>query len=224
MSPQDPRMDALIDWIRSTTENIGLNIVVPVSGGSDSALCFWLCTRALRRNPESVVAVYVGGELRCRDWFTSLGTVRLLPQPDSTVDPEIARWGLMLREAHAVHGWLAGSRNRTEDVLGTYSLASRIVTYLPLVRLWKSEVMDLAKQVGVPEPILESSRRADLACDRTQQMADIPFEHVDRFLQVQIGNRDELDLKDLAPEHLAYLDGVYRRNRFKADLPRRPPF
>jgi NH3-dependent NAD+ synthetase len=171
-----------------------------------------------------VVAVYVGPELRCSDWFRSLGTVLHLPEPGDSADPEIARWGLLLREAHRVSGWLAGSRNRTEDVLGTYSLASRLATYLPLAGLWKSEVMDLARQAGVPEPILQSSRRADPLCGRPPEMAAIPFEHVDRFLQVQVGERDSADLTALSPEHLAYLEGVYRRNRFKAALPVRPRF
>ena len=53
-------------------------------------------------------------------------------------------------------------------------------------------------------------------------MADIPFEVVDAFLRVRVGERPESDLAGLPPEAVAYLDAVYRRNRFKAGLPLRP--
>lgn len=208
-------------WIRATTEEAGRRVVVPVSGGSDSALCYWLCTQTL--SPEYVVGVFVGRVLRCRDWFQSLGTVIQLPEPADAVDAEIARWGLLLREAHHSRAWLTSSRNRTEAVLGTYSLASRISTYLPLVRLWKSEVMELAARVGVPEAILQSSRRADPSCGRPQEMAEIPFAEVDRLLQVQVGERSATELAGLRPEQLSYLDSIYRRNRFKSELPLCPP-
>jgi NH3-dependent NAD+ synthetase len=128
----------------------------------------------------------------------------------------------MLSEALTVRGWLVGTRNRTEEVLGTYSLASRVATYLPLAGLWKSEVMELAEAVGVPREVLDSSRRADPSCGRPQELADIPFASIDLFLQVRTGERPEADLAGIPTDVLAYLDMVYSRNRFKGGLPLRP--
>jgi lincosamide nucleotidyltransferase A/C/D/E len=102
-------------------------------------------------------------------------------------------------------------------------LASRVATYLPLAGLWKSEVMELAAVVGVPVEVLASSRRADPECGRPQEMADIPFETVDGFLQVRVGEWPESDLAGLPAAAIAYLDSVYRRNGFKAGLPLRGP-
>ena len=129
----------------------------------------------------------------------------------------------MLSQSLEVRGWLVGSRNRTEEVLGTYSLASRIATYLPLAHLWKSEVMRLARYVGVPDEILQSSRRADPACGRPQEMADIPFEMVDLFLQVMIGEQPVSQLATMPLAQREYIQRVYDRNRFKLSLPLRPP-
>lgn len=129
----------------------------------------------------------------------------------------------MLSQALEVRGWLVGTRNRTEEVLGTYSLASRIATYLPLASLWKSEVMQLAQYVGIPDEIIQSSRRADPACGRPQEMADIPFEIVDHFLQVQVGERPVSDLELVPTAQREYLCSIYDRNCFKKDLPLRPP-
>jgi NH3-dependent NAD+ synthetase len=222
MTSMDTRLSGIIDWIGRTTDVAsGRGVLVPISGGSDSALCFWLCTKALP--PGRAIAAYAGTDLRCREWFEQLGPVRLLPQPLPREHVEAHRWALMLTVALSVRGWLVGTRNRTEDVLGTFSLASRVATYLPLVGLWKSEVMELAEAVGVPREILQSSRRADPSCGRPQEMADIPFATVDLFLQVRVGERPELDLAGLSPAVLSYLSSVYQRNRFKSGLPMRPP-
>lgn len=107
-------------------------------------------------------------------------------------------------------------------MLGTYSLASRVATYLPLAGLWKSEVMALCEAAGVPREITDSSRRPDPDCGRPPEMAAIPFELVDRFLQVKVGERPEEDLGAVGADQLGYLESTYRRNQFKKDLPLRP--
>jgi NH3-dependent NAD+ synthetase len=222
MSAIDDRLAGIIAWVRETTDvAAGRGALVPVSGGSDSALCFWLCTRALP--PGRAVAVFAGTSLRCREWFESLGPVRLRPAPPPDAHPEAARWADMLTLCLAERRWLVGTRNRTEDVLGTFSLASRVATYLPLAGLWKTEVMELAKAVGVPAEVLASSRRADPECGRPKEMAEIPFEVVDVFLRVRVGERPDSDLAGLPAGAVAYLDSIYRRNRFKVGLPLRGP-
>jgi NH3-dependent NAD+ synthetase len=215
------RLGVLIDWIRRTSgSNDGRGALIPVSGGSDSALCFWLCVQALP--PGRAIGVYAGQELRCAAWFEALGTIHVVPSPPGD-DVELQRWMLMFSHARRERCWLVGSRNRTEDVLGNYSLASRLATYLPLAGLWKSEVMELAAFVGVPAEILQSSQRADPLCGRPQEMADILFHAVDRFLQVKIGERPAADLDALTEAQVEYLEGIYRRNRFKSALPMRGP-
>lgn len=215
------KVDELIHWIRSTTDFAsGRGTLVPVSGGSDSALCLWLCATALPK--ERVSAVFIGKELRCREWFERQASVRVFPElgnNENTKHVESQRWAFMLSQSLEFRGWLVGTRNRTEEVLGTYSLASRLATYLPLFGLWKSEVMDLAEAVGVPTKIIESSQRADPSCGRPKEMADIPFRSVDLFLKVRQGEQPESSLQEFSKETLDYLQSVYDRNRFKIHLP-----
>jgi NH3-dependent NAD+ synthetase len=225
-APSDPRLDAIITWIRQTTDVAGgRGVLVPVSGGSDSALCLWLCAQGLPR--DRALAAYVGGAshpLRCQPWFESMAELHILPAPpDAVPDPEVFRWAGMLHHARANRCWLAGSRTRTEETFGTYSLASRLATYQPLAATWKTEVMQLCDLVGVPREITASSRQADPACGRPTQMADIPFTHVDQFLQVKVGQRPPADLAALDEQQRAYLESVYQRNQFKKHLPLRPP-
>ncbi|HET7844836.1 MAG TPA: hypothetical protein VFL14_11840 [Xanthomonadales bacterium] len=219
MSDIDARLARVVAWIRDSTDGAaGRGALVPVSGGSDSALCLWLCAQALPRG--HVTAAYAGTSLRCREWFEALAPVRFVQAPDATPQHvEAARWALMLSLSLELRGWLVGTRNRTEETLGTFSLASRVATFLPLAGLWKSEVMAACAHVGVPAEILASSRRADPACGRPQAMADIPFEHVDAFLRVRSGDAPLATLDALPRETVAYLDATWRRNRFKQSLP-----
>jgi len=219
------RINALIDWIRSTTDFAnGRGVLVPVSGGSDSAFCFWLCAKAL--NKERVLADFIGKELRCREWFERQGNVRFIPEfghMEEIKHIELQRWAMMLSQSFEFRGWLVGTRNRTEDLLGTYSLASRLATYLPLVGLWKSEVMELAEAVGIPSEIFESSQRVDPSCGRPKEMADIPFKLVDLFLKVRQGEQPESILHELPDGTLDDLQSIYDHNRFKVQLPVRGP-
>jgi NH3-dependent NAD+ synthetase len=216
----DRRIEAIVEWIGQTTDVAGgRGVLVPVSGGSDSALCLWLCARALPRG--RALAAYVGDAagLRCREWFETVAELRIVALEATGADPEMLRWAAMLSHAKASRCWLAGSRTRTEDELGTYSLASRLATYQPLAALWKTDVMELCEVVGVPAEIIDSSRRADPACGRPREMAEIPFEWVDRFLQAKVQGAD---LVSLDAGQRAYLERLYARNRFKKALPLRP--
>jgi NH3-dependent NAD+ synthetase len=178
----DRRLDALIEWIRRTS-NAARGFLVPVSGGSDSALCFWLCCQA---RPGKAVAVHAGTNLRARAWLEKLGHVEVVSEPDAdTDDKDVARWAMMLSLSRRRGLWLVGTRNRTEESFGTYSMASRLACYLPLAGLWKSEILELCPTVGIPPEVTASSLRADPDCGRSREMAEISVGLIDRFLRVK---------------------------------------
>lgn len=215
----DARLTSIIEWIR-TEAAAAKGLLVPISGGSDSALVFWLCNQVY---PEKTVGVYAGeaDSLRCREWFEKMGKVTTIPSP-ATEDKEGARWTAFLSRSRAENRWLVGSRTRTEDVMGTFSLASRLATFLPIAGIWKSEVMALCNVIGVPSEITDSSRRADPDCGRPKELAEIPLEDIDRFLKVQIS---ELDASTLALDDAtrSYLEHVFQGNSFRTQLPKRGP-
>src|SRR4051794_29704580 len=98
-------------------------LLVPVSGGSGHAPCFWICTRAW---PDKTLGVFFGERLRGRAWLEAHGLVETLPTPEGDHrEQEVRRWTTLLEMSATRGGWLVGSRNRTEDALGTYSMASR---------------------------------------------------------------------------------------------------
>jgi len=208
----------LVEWIRETARP-ARGLLLPISGGSDSALAFWAFNQVY---PEKTVGVFAGTNLRCRSWFEKTGTIRQIPMPTSGIK-EARLWLAFLEIGVKEDRWLVGSRNLTEELLGTFSLASRLATYLPLVNMWKSEVMALCDAVGIPPEVTQSSREADPACGRPAEMAEIPLELIDLFLQVKVGQRNTDDLSALTEQQVSYLDRVYALNSFRKTLPVRGP-
>jgi NH3-dependent NAD+ synthetase len=213
----DKRLKTLIKWLRKSTRRAH-GILVPISGGSDSALIFWLFNQAC---PEKTVGVFSGSKnsLRCREWFESVGEVRCIPAPRGKEDKESRRWATFSTIAIAEQRWLVGSRNRSEEVMGNFSLPSRIATFLPLAGVWKSDIMELCDLIGVPKEVTNSSRRADPDCGRPKEIAEIPLELIDVFLKAKCGEAKKKTLRALTPGQVEYLTGVYNINQFRRHLP-----
>jgi NH3-dependent NAD+ synthetase len=200
-------------------------LYVPVSGGSDSALVFWLCNQI---KPNATIGLHAVKHtypplpkddlgIKCADWFQGVGEVRKI---ELEWFSEENRWANFLARAQGKFhyyqkGWLVGCTNKTELTLGTYSLASRVAPILPIASIWKSDVVRLCQAIGVPEIILEGSRHADLDCGRPEQMAEIPFEIVDSFCK-----QPEIKSEMLTEAQYSYLVEVYNSNLWKNDLPR----
>lgn len=209
----DDKIQHLEAWVRKAMPH-DHGVIIPVSGGSDSALAFWLYATVL---PEKTVGVYFGDALRAREWFERTGTMRYLATPASG-NPEVARFATVLEIALAENRILVGTRNRTEDILGTYSTISRVASQQPLMGLFKSEVLALCEQVGVPAEIIASSREADPECGRPEALARIPFDAVDEFAKEKVGLAPN-DTASLASDQRAYLEALYTRNQFKQQFP-----
>lgn len=211
----DKKIKKLTQWIEENTPE-NLDVLIPVSGGTDSALCFYLYTRVF---PQKTLGMFIGAELRCKEWFDFIGTVRSMRAPVMKND-EVARWALLLDTAIAENRILIGCRNKTEQILGTYSNASRAAFHLPLCNTWKSEVLELCEHIGVPKEIIESSKQADPVCGRSPELAKIPFEAVDAFAKEKNG---EGETSALNASQRAYLEELYQYNLFKSALPQAGP-
>ncbi len=220
---QHRRIVGLINWISHTSFEAN-ELLVPVSGGSDSALNFWFCCQTFGKKigigGGKVVGVHAGKNLRAREWFESVGPIKYVETPGEYAEREEMRWARFLAMSLERRSWLVGSRNRTEDMLGTYSLASRLATYLPLVNVWKTEVMELCRLIGVPTEILESSSRADPDCGRPPELAEISPGKIELFLGFTVGEIKQEVLNDLlSAKEISYLASLIKRNSFKRILP-----
>jgi len=208
----DERIQRLIDSIRETAAP-ARGLLVPVSGGTDSALTYWLCAQAF---PEKTLAVHIGTELPHAAWFRIHGRVERLPEVVG--EDDIARWARFLRLSIAGDRWLVGSRNRTEHELGQFSLASRLASYLPISGVWKSDVLALCRAIGAPEAMIARSLEPDPDCGRPAELSAIPYASVEAFLREKTGEA-QAGSAPLEAAARAYLEETYRSDRFKPRLP-----
>jgi NH3-dependent NAD+ synthetase len=208
-------LDNLTEWVESNTpENCGL--ILPVSGGSDSALAAYICGQAVG---DRAVGVFFGESLRRQDWFSQQMEVMVTSLDANKLDPEAARWAHIVTQAVNEQRVIVGTRNKTEDVLGAYSTASKIAAMLPLLGVWKTDVIKLCHYVGVPTEITASSRQADADCGRPDELAALSLEQVDNFLKIKIGHLSSAAEIDIAPPEKAYLESFFLKNNFKKRLP-----
>ena len=213
--------ERICDQARRHTENCTGGLVMPISGGTDSAVARAICIKAV--GVDKVTTVFSGdrSQLRCPIYFESRAPVTYLPEVPGWEDKEIMRWAQFLTLAKTQNRWLVGARNLTEERMGTFSMASRVATFLPLAGLWKSEVMALCDFLGIPQEIVQSSRRADPDCGRPHEMAEIPLELIDLFLRAKPESTSVRRL--LTPAQITYLTNVRDRNAFKRALPTKAP-
>lgn len=212
-------VDDLVAWIARAAEK-AQKLAVSVSGGTDSALALWLVARAL---PEKAMGVHFGHTLRARVWFEGLAPISYIELPRIEMDREVLRWALFLDFAQGNRAWPVGSRNRTEDVCGLFSIASSAATFLPIVSLWKSEVIEICRFIGVPAEVIESSSLPDPDCGRPADLAALPFHKLDTYLRTVTGDADAVALDELDPAELAYVQRLVSTHSYRRSLPTRAP-
>lgn len=145
------------------------------------------------------------------------------------------RWGALADMSMVVndHGrsmreptdqyWVSGTRNRSEDRLYSYSNASMLASMQPLIRLWKSEVLQLSEYLGIPQLALKKSCETDCICGRERLPASHPKE-LDWILQFRAGELDTKYLDDnidpeIGRQLTVYVSMQTVKGSFKANIP-----
>lgn len=118
--------------------------------------------------------------------------------------------------------WVAGTRNATEEALGTYSNISGAVSLQPIIGLWKSDVLKICQWLGVPQLAIDKSRQVDCDCGRYDLAAD-HIEEVDLVLKARAGL---IPAAQVAPDLLEKLQEFVTQQcdyaAFKKEIPYKP--
>ncbi|KPJ83344.1 MAG: NAD synthetase [Gemmatimonas sp. SG8_17] len=181
--------------------------IVGLSGGVDSALTATLAARAL--GPENVIGVRMPyrtssreslehAELIANRLGIRLETVDITPAVDGYInaadgDASPTRRGNVMARLRMVtlfdlsakyDALPLGTGNKTERLLGYYTWhADDSPPVNPLGDLFKSQVWQLAKYVGVPDEILSKPATADLVEGQTDEGdLGITYDRADRIL------------------------------------------
>lgn len=204
----------LVAFIRDEVHKVGFERgVVGVSGGIDSSLVCFLAAEAL--GAENVLALRMPYRTSSPDSLEhaqmvidQLGvrsdTVDITPVVEPLLErfPDMSdlrsgnvmartRMIVLFDQSSAFNGLVLGSGNKTEILLGYSTLYGDSAAAMhPLGDLYKTQVRQLAREVGVPEPIIEKPPSADLWPGQTDEdELGFTYERVDRLLYLLIDRR-----------------------------------
>jgi NAD+ synthase len=252
-SPSAPRLDTelaervLVRFLRDETARAGFaKLAIGLSGGVDSAVAALLAARAVgaanvhamalpakESSPESLehaclVAAAGGLELTVKEigsaaesLIASLGDTS--PVRRGNVYARMRMIALFDASAR-LPGLVVGTSNKTELLLGYGTLHGDLASALnPLGDLWKCQVKDLARHLGVPKAVVDKPPSADLWPGQTDE-GDLGFTYAeaDAILHLLVDARlspEAVVVEGFAEATVRKIVRTVMRNQFK----RRPP-
>jgi NAD+ synthase len=237
----------LVAFIRDEVTGAGFEkAVLGLSGGVDSSLCAYLAAEALGRGNVYGInmsfrdssadgirhARQVADHLRIH--FLS---VEITPMIDSYFDSfpdadSIRRGNKMARERMSIlydhsagfNALVLGSSNKTEILLGYGTIHGDMACGInPLGDLYKTQVWELAREVGVPKEIIEKAPSADLWQGQTDEgELGLQYREVDRLLNLMIDNKlsnEDLTRRGFGEEFIERVEMRIRSSEYKRRMP-----
>ncbi len=237
----------LVEFLRDETTKAGFNrCVIGLSGGVDSAVVAFLAAEALGpSNVKAVLLPYRTSSPQSREHALEAAgaagigteTVDITPMVDGYMacvpDMERVRAGNVMARARMVvlydlsardRALVFGTSNKTELLLGYGTLHGDLASAInPIGDLFKTQVWELARTIGVPGVIVEKKPSADLWEGQTDE-GDFGFSYreVDRLLFHMVDQRrSEAELAGMGfePAFIGRIASMIRQSQFK----RRPP-
>ena len=241
----------IIGFIRSQMEQADFErIVIGLSGGVDSATVAFLCARAVgadnllavrmpyRTSSEAseTDAMRVVDALGCRteriDITPMVDPMLDLIAGDDEAALRVRRGNVMARQRMIVlydrsAAWdalVAGTSNKTEALLGYGTLhGDMAAAFSPIGDLYKTQLRDVARDLGVPEEIVAKPPSADLWPGQTdEEELGRSYESLDRALFALVDRRWTVDRcvrQGLPRDLVEWVARRVARMEFKRQLP-----
>jgi NAD+ synthase len=243
----DVARSILVKFIHTEITRAGFaRAVVGLSGGIDSALSCYLSAEAL--GPRNVLAVRMPYKTSSPDSLEhasfvieATGVQEITIPITELVDPLLARFPeanrvrrgnimararmiLLYDQSAAFNGLVVGTGNKTENILGYTTLYGDSACAInPLGDLYKTQVRQLARAVGVPDVIIEKPPSADLWAGQTdEEELGLTYAEVDRLLVLLVDGRTSIQACVDAGFDRAFVENVVeriQRSQFKRILP-----
>jgi len=237
----------LTGFIKSEITRFGLNrAVIGLSGGVDSTLSCYLAAAAL--GPENVLAVRMPYKTSSPDSWEHAGLVIEELEVQSIdipitemVDPIIqqipdmgkvrqgnimarARMIVLYDQSEAYNGFVVGTSNKTEILLGYSTLYGDSACAInPIGDLYKTQVRQLSRDIGVPAVILEKPPSADLWVGQMDEdELGFTYAAVDELLYLLVDHRyqpEDLIEAGFDENFVHEVIDRIRRNQYKRILP-----
>ena len=237
----------LTGFIKSELNRVGFTrAVVGLSGGIDSALSCVLAAEAIGK--ENVLAVRMPYKASSQDSLDhaqlvieKFGVQSLtipiteMADPLIALDPEMSKTrkgNIMARcrmivlydQSESFGGLVIGTGNKTEILLGYSTIYGDAASAInPIGDLYKTQVRQLSRALGIPEEIVDKAPSADLWANQTDEdELGFTYEDVDKLFYLLIDQRYRLEECVEAGFDQNFVRSVMRlvqRNQFKRMMP-----
>ena len=239
--------ELLTRFIRTEITRTGFSRgVIALSGGVDSALAAFLAVEAL--GPENVLAVRMPYKSSSQDSLDHAQmvidqlkmpslTIPITEMADGLINrfPEMSamrKGNIMARcrmitlydQTEAFKGLAIGTGNKTEIMLGYSTLYGDSAHALnPIGDLYKAQIRQLSRAMGVPAPIIDKPPSADLWAGQTDEgELGFTYEEADRLLFLLVDQRYTPEECVEAGFEAGFVKTVVnriKRNQFKRVMP-----
>jgi len=237
----------IVAFIRERLESSGCTqLVLGLSGGVDSALVAALCATAV--GAERVHALLLPYQTSNPDSEAdAMKVVRLLNLPYERFDitpvvrpllercPNMdsrrlgnimarSRMIVLFDESAALNALVVGTSNRTETLLGYFTMhGDGAAAFKPIAHLYKAQVRDLSRCVGIHEEIIAKAPSADLWEGQTDEgELGFTYDEADQvlYLLTERGlTEEQIVAQGLAPVVVRAIARRMAATAFKRALP-----